>query len=75
MNLSMHCHVFPFDIKVVDTERASKDFQEKFLPRELDIWPRVNHENIIKMYDHFIECGKIFMVNDEDCFRCKSILN
>ena len=48
--------------QVVDTQRASKDFQEKFLPRELDIWPRVQHANIIKMYDHFIECGKIFMV-------------
>ena len=49
--------------QVIDTQRASKDFQDKFLPRELDIWPRVQHENIIKMYDHFIECGKIFMVN------------
>ncbi|CAF2126032.1 unnamed protein product [Rotaria magnacalcarata] len=55
-------HQHKVAIKIVDTQRASKDFQEKFLPRELDIWPRVNHENIIKMYDHFIECGKIFMV-------------
>ncbi|CAF4015310.1 unnamed protein product [Rotaria sordida] len=55
-------HQHKVAIKIVDTQRASKDFQEKFLPRELDIWPRVNHENIIKMYDHFIECGKIFMI-------------
>ncbi|CAF1418103.1 unnamed protein product [Adineta ricciae] len=55
-------HQHKVAIKVVDTQRASKDFQEKFLPRELDIWPRVNHENIIKMHHHFIECGKIFMI-------------
>ncbi|CAF1423403.1 unnamed protein product [Adineta steineri] len=56
------CHQHQVAIKVIDTQRASKDFQEKFLPRELDIWSRVNHVNIIKMYDHFIECGKIFMI-------------
>ncbi|CAF1233635.1 unnamed protein product [Rotaria sp. Silwood1] len=34
-------HQYKVAIKIVDTQRASKDFQEKFLPRELDIWPRI----------------------------------
>lgn len=49
-------------IKIIDREKAPKDFQEKFLPREIDIWSRINHNSIIKMYDNFLNERKIYML-------------
>ena len=49
-------------VKIIDRSRAPKDFQEKFLPRELDVWERVKHKNIIKMNKHLRYGEKIYMV-------------
>lgn len=49
-------------VKVIDRSKAPKDFQEKFLPRELDVWTRVIHKNIIKMHDNFWVGRKIYMI-------------
>lgn len=38
-------------IKIINRKRAPKDFREKFLPRELRIHARLDHSNIIKMYE------------------------
>ncbi|XP_073699930.1 testis-specific serine/threonine-protein kinase 6 [Garra rufa] len=45
-------------IKIVDRVRAPKDFVQKFLPRELAILRRVNHEHIVQMYELIEVAGK-----------------
>lgn len=53
-------------MKIINKKRAPIDFQQKFLPRELETMKLLNHPNIIKLYDviyikdkvaafHFIE--------------------
>jgi serine/threonine protein kinase len=32
------------------------------LPRELDVWPRVSHPNIIRMHDYILNEQKIYMM-------------
>ena len=36
-------------IKCIDKRNAPEDFVKKFLPRELEILPRLNHQNIVKV--------------------------
>lgn len=49
-------------VKIIDRSKAPKDFQEKFLPRELDIWPRVNHPNVIRMHGYLLNGEKTYML-------------
>ena len=37
-------------IKCIDKRNAPEDFVKKFLPRELEILPRLNHQNIVKVW-------------------------
>ena len=52
----------PVAVKIIDCSKAPKDFQEKFLPRELDVWPKVIHPNVITMFDYIINAHKIYML-------------
>ncbi|XP_058617538.1 testis-specific serine/threonine-protein kinase 6 [Onychostoma macrolepis] len=45
-------------IKIVDRVKAPKDFVQKFLPRELAILRRVNHEHIVQMHELIEVAGK-----------------
>jgi len=38
-------------LKIINKRRAPVDFQQKFLPRELETMKLLNHPNIIKLYD------------------------
>ena len=38
-------------IKIINMNKAPKDFINKFLPRELRLHPSLDHKNIIKMYE------------------------
>jgi len=38
-------------LKIINKKRAPVDFQQKFLPRELETMKLLNHPNIIKLYD------------------------
>jgi serine kinase len=49
-------------VKIIDCSKAPKDFQEKFLPRELEIWPKVKHPNVITMYQYILHESKIYMI-------------
>jgi len=51
-----------YAFKIIDRSKAPKDFQQKFLPRELEIWPRLKHPNIIRMYTYFEHEPKIYML-------------
>uniref|UniRef100_A0A8C1L2F0 non-specific serine/threonine protein kinase n=1 Tax=Cyprinus carpio TaxID=7962 RepID=A0A8C1L2F0_CYPCA len=50
-----HCNVA---IKIVDRVKSPKDFVQKFLPRELVILRRVNHDHIVQMYELIEVAGK-----------------
>lgn len=42
-------------LKIINRKKAPKDFQQRFLPRELDILRRIRHPNVIQLVDimHF----------------------
>jgi len=45
-------------LKIISKKKAPMDFQQKFLPRELDVMKMLDHPYIIKMYD-------ILYINDK----------
>lgn len=51
-------HCCKVAIKIVDRMRGPEDFIQKFLPRELAVLRRVNHEHIIRMYECIEVAGK-----------------
>ena len=38
-------------LKIVNRRKAPKEFQNKFLPRELAVLKKVKHENIVLLYE------------------------
>jgi len=38
-------------LKIINKRKAPADFQQKFLPRELDVMKMLDHPNIIRLYD------------------------
>lgn len=49
-------------VKIIDRTKAPKDFQHRFLPREMDIWPRLRHPHIIRMLDMFEDNRRVYMI-------------
>lgn len=48
-------------VKVMDLNKYSEKFKEKFLPRELTVLTTVRHDNIIRVYDIFRSNHKIYI--------------
>ena len=38
-------------LKIISKKKAPMDFQQKFLPRELDVMKLLDHPHIVKLYD------------------------
>ncbi|XP_034498468.1 LOW QUALITY PROTEIN: testis-specific serine/threonine-protein kinase 1 [Ailuropoda melanoleuca] len=54
---------FNVAVKIIDRKKAPTDFLEKFLPREIEILPILNHRSIIKTYEIFeTSDGKVYIV-------------
>ena len=49
-------------VKIIDRLKAPMDFLDKFLPRELKIWSKIKHPNIIQMYEYKVFNNKVFML-------------
>ena len=49
-------------VKIIDRKSAPRDFQEKFLPRELEMWPHLSHPNIVQMLRYFTEGYRVYMI-------------
>ncbi|KAG9335048.1 hypothetical protein JZ751_005723 [Albula glossodonta] len=50
-------------VKIINRKKASANFLEKFLPRELDILPSLNHRFIVKTFEIFeIPEFKVYIV-------------
>lgn len=50
--------------KIVDRRRAPGDFVNKFLPRELEMYRKLNHPNIVKIYDVLEIYTRIYVFMD-----------
>ncbi|XP_014781323.1 testis-specific serine/threonine-protein kinase 3 [Octopus bimaculoides] len=59
---SLTNHSRQFAVKIVNRSRAPRDFLTRFLPRELEFWPSLNHPNIIKFHETFEEMHLVYMV-------------
>ncbi|KAL4237520.1 hypothetical protein ACF0H5_002234 [Mactra antiquata] len=49
-------------VKIIDRSKAPRDFQTRFLPRELSIWPRMIHPNISRMFEMFEDNYRVYMI-------------
>ncbi|XP_071962493.1 testis-specific serine/threonine-protein kinase 3-like [Antedon mediterranea] len=49
-------------VKIIDRRKAPNDYQQNFLPRELEIITSLNHENVVKTFKYFEENRNIYMV-------------
>lgn len=49
-------------IKIVNRQKAPQDFLQRFLPRELEIWPKLDHPHIIKFCRSFEESEHVYIV-------------
>ncbi|XP_035204364.1 testis-specific serine/threonine-protein kinase 4-like, partial [Stegodyphus dumicola] len=45
-------------VKIIDKSKVSPLFKEKFLSRELSIWPNLRHS-------HIIQCDQIFQIKNK----------
>lgn len=43
-------------------ENVTADFREKFLPREIECWKKLNHPNICYLYREFVKYGYQFAI-------------
>jgi len=48
-------------VKIIDRTKAPSDFLMKFLPRELEIYTKLHHLNIIKVYEIIDTCNKVYI--------------
>ncbi|XP_072191916.1 testis-specific serine/threonine-protein kinase 6-like [Excalfactoria chinensis] len=53
----------PLAIKMVDKRRVTQDFMQKFLPRELSILRKIDHPNIVLVFEIFeMTNGMVYIV-------------
>jgi len=50
--------------KVINLRIAPTDFTHKFLPRELEICKKMDHDNVVRTYDIVKQTGKIILMMD-----------
>ncbi|GAB1598879.1 testis-specific serine/threonine-protein kinase 4-like [Argonauta hians] len=49
-------------IKIIRLSKVPVTYQNHFLSRELEFWPKLNHPHIIKFYDSFEELERVYIV-------------
>lgn len=49
-------------IKLVDRAKAPQDYQNKFLPRELKLWPKLRHRHLVALKEWFEDARRVYMV-------------
>uniref|UniRef100_A0A0R3S1G5 Protein kinase domain-containing protein n=1 Tax=Elaeophora elaphi TaxID=1147741 RepID=A0A0R3S1G5_9BILA len=48
-------------IKIINTQDVTQEYMCKFLPREIHIWKRLRHPNLVTLFGVFEEAGKIYL--------------
>ncbi|EDO47961.1 predicted protein, partial [Nematostella vectensis] len=54
-----NCHVA---IKIIDKRKAPKDYIYKFLPREIRVMHKLNHPNVIQLYEAIETETKVYLI-------------
>lgn len=49
-------------VKIVDRGKAPKDFQQRFLPKEVAVWPKLKHPHIIQNLEIFEDNRRLYMI-------------
>ena len=49
-------------VKLVDRSKAPQDYQKKFLPRELQLWPGLSHKHLVSLKEWFEDARRVYMV-------------
>ncbi|XP_070579124.1 testis-specific serine/threonine-protein kinase 1-like [Ptychodera flava] len=48
-------------LKIINRKKAPRDFQKKFLPRELEIIREIHHKNIVEVFEVLDLGGKVYI--------------
>ncbi|VBB29207.1 unnamed protein product [Acanthocheilonema viteae] len=48
-------------IKIIDTRKVTQEYKCKFLPREIHVWKRLSHSNLVALLGVFEEAGKVYL--------------
>ena len=51
-------------VKIIDRSKAPQDYQTRFLPRELRIWPKLHHRHLIHMYEYFEDSKRVYIIQE-----------
>ena len=50
----------PVAVKIIDKSHAPREYQHKFLPRELETWPKLKHPGIVQLYHTFQDTRSVY---------------
>ena len=62
LNFTSHIKDTHVALKIIDRTQAPQDYQRKFLPREVILWPKLQHSHLITLHDIFQDPYRVFMV-------------
>ncbi|PAV69583.1 hypothetical protein WR25_02085 [Diploscapter pachys] len=48
-------------IKIINTNKVTKEFKDKFLPREIDLWKNLAHDSLIRVLGHYTSANHVFL--------------
>ncbi|PAV89328.1 hypothetical protein WR25_05566 [Diploscapter pachys] len=48
-------------IKIINTNKVTKEFKDKFLPREIDLWKNLVHDSLIRVLGHYTSANHVFL--------------
>ena len=51
-------------VKIIDKHKAPQDYQERFLPREIELWRKLNHPFLLKLEQTFDDADYVYMVTE-----------
>lgn len=62
--VNMFCNGELTAVKIIDRQKAPNDYLERFLPRELEIWPHLRHQNLLQLQEVFQDGRRVYMITD-----------
>ncbi|CAH1792150.1 unnamed protein product [Owenia fusiformis] len=64
LNPGKHGEHSTIAVKIIDRRKAPQDYQQRFMPRELKLWPELDHAHIVKLIECFEDEQRIYMVHE-----------
>uniref|UniRef100_A0A1I7XPH0 Protein kinase domain-containing protein n=1 Tax=Heterorhabditis bacteriophora TaxID=37862 RepID=A0A1I7XPH0_HETBA len=60
-------HLEQVAIKVINTQKVTDEFRNKFLPREIECWNRLIHPNLVRMLGYYRAKDHVFLTMEFGC--------